>query len=857
EYKIRTKASGPQPQARDVTQPLTSKRRKHAAKRELRFDGETDSDEPNEPQPKKARYSSSEAHSPPPKAPGHGPSAAGGRESRECGVVVKPKTAREVRDLFGIDLATATASSLKDAVHTLSNSDPLQVGSARRYPQVGGETPGAVSTLKRKGGYYRDVMNGLSQPTSYNKEKRSALQDDTRPAKSLRRESRGEVVDHEQVVDATSPRPPPLPSFLVSPQRPSATGLANSSRSRSDIRAALTGSTAKYRPTPIPEPNDRYAQSAPENYRARDVSSTPRPQSPASVPYVSIADKNPRPSGPDPWPATLAPDPTSPQPATSWCSAWPSTSHHTPPADPNTATEEQTESELTLKPKLKKDKKKRKHLKKKRPRPTSPAADATLSDDQNSNAQQDAPWDLPPNVPRNNPTRQPPPNPQPRHEVLRQRRTESFALMRQMVDVLFRGDAQAPADLEAMLERAGKMTDGWHEEDGTTPEPRPRDSTSPAASPQASTSRPSASRPSASRPSTSHTSLSHPQSGSIPCRAPRSAHQDQSLDDDGDQSDDEDESDVNTDDEDPVDRSWSGLGRYPGTRGKVASRAIPILLVTATLKGVYPDADTAFKWARNAYRRAWKVYCPHIPYKECPYDLLLTISIRISHLHTDVKKRIRDLIAYLFGFKHGTSERTRLANQELVRQLGHNTFHCRPGKKQYEHKVFKQAICAAFFWYPRSFLLRNPSILEKLERKGLPLPAVSFVLTMMQESIEEWDSGQHRLRDLHVDTQRARFDAHLQGLINYRATAAGRLTKFQRKWFRRGLKHANIQINRGDDGGKFCQSITHPKDVQPDSQNSSHSEADSDTDTDSEPEPKYDGNGRFTAKSKGKHKSRK
>ncbi|KAG9102671.1 hypothetical protein FRC06_001471 [Ceratobasidium sp. 370] len=66
------------------------------------------------------------------------------------------------------------------------------------------------------------------------------------------------------------------------------------------------------------------------------------------------------------------------------------------------------------------------------------------------------------------------------------------------------------------------------------------------------------------------------------------------------------------------------MNRYPGTHGKVASRAIPGLLATATRKGVFQDQDIYLKWGQNEYIWAWKKYYPHIWYKPPPLDLLRT-----------------------------------------------------------------------------------------------------------------------------------------------------------------------------------------------------------------------------------------
>ncbi|KAG9090431.1 hypothetical protein FRC06_001088 [Ceratobasidium sp. 370] len=295
--------------------------------------------------------------------------------------------------------------------------------------------------------------------------------------------------------------------------------------------------------------------------------------------------------------------------------------------------------------------------------------------------------------------------------------------------------------------------------------------------------------------------------------------------------------DNNSDSE--VNLTKSGLGRYPGTRGKAASHAIPKLLSTATRKGVYQDQDTYIKWARNAYRRVWAEKYSHLPYKDPPLDLLRTIVLRISGLRTDVKKRIRELTIYLFQFINpGSSVRLMTANQRLFSRLHPNTFHCRDLKTdvdQFEHPAFKRAICVAFFWDQNSFAVRDHQ-----NFKVLPLPAVAFVLTMMQDCLREWETGVFRARENDFKTQQNMFDAHLMSLHEYRKSARVRLERFQREWFRKGMKHAGVRIHKPQRDQPFCQPITWAHTVRPDTPENS--------------EPEVDENGRLTARAKGKGK---
>ncbi|KAG9102672.1 hypothetical protein FRC06_001472 [Ceratobasidium sp. 370] len=100
----------------------------------------------------------------------------------------------------------------------------------------------------------------------------------------------------------------------------------------------------------------------------------------------------------------------------------------------------------------------------------------------------------------------------------------------------------------------------------------------------------------------------------------------------------------------------------------------------------------------------------------------------------------------------------------------------------------------------------------------MPLPAVAFVLTMMQDCIQEWETGRFQARENNFRLQQDMFDAHLHGLNE---------------------THAGVWLDEDPADEEFCQSVTRACDVRPD------------TDT----EPEYDLDGRLTARSKGKGKA--
>ncbi|KAG9092113.1 hypothetical protein FS749_015996 [Ceratobasidium sp. UAMH 11750] len=787
----KSNATASQPPAATATQTTGSQRRKGSAKRRtLRFDGESSGDEPG---------NKSGAESPPPKPPGRGRVSAPGDHAPEQRVILKAETAHEFGNLIGIDVSTAMSTTIKEALRTLSDTNPPQVGPARRYSQVRGEASAPLPSLNKKGGYYRETLLKLAYPPPSESQKRARSDEEDRPAKhtcgEIYGEDHGESADEEMwdpdadKPEPSAPAPPHLPSFFLRPQP-----LSTSSTQRAMVNAFASqrsmAKTPDFRPTPVPQPKHLLSWSickprtsnsksrAPNseshtpNSKSRAPNSKPRPTSPDLIrPSPGSHLSTPEPCPSSPLSHVLTPEPHLAKVARV---SRPATSNEKPVLDPNSATEEETESEPQLKPKPKRRRQRSK--KKGQGKHESPKPGTEPSDRRQNPAGECNTRDAPPG----------------RH------RDTSTVLQR--LNKLLNNDPDAdPDEVESLLQQAIDLTQQRHTHHHpslhTWPGPSSRAEPGPSsrAQPGASSSR---ARPvsssSCTRPvSSSSRTRSGPLSGHHGHQwATREGHPPGHSSEEGVSAG--EETDVeDTDADDPIVLEKSGLGRYPGTRGKVASRAIPKLLATAIRKGIYQHQDTNLKWARNAYRRVWKAFCPHIRYRECPLDLLQTIICRISNLRTEIKKRIRQLIRYLFGFMPGLSEKVLLANQRLVARLGHNNFHCGnlvPNKNQSEHEAFISAIYDAYFWCTDSCLVRDTEHMDEMVENGLPLPAVAFVLTMMQDCIEEWQTGQFKPRDLNLTIQRSVFDAHLMGLIVYRRKAPKRLSDFQKAWFEHGMR---------------------------------------------------------------------
>ncbi|KAF8596811.1 hypothetical protein BDV93DRAFT_513821 [Ceratobasidium sp. AG-I] len=796
--KSNVAASQPNPSSTShsrVTGPPTSapRRPKLRKRPSLRFDGEAPSDEDENPRPRKTRNTGTSEQSPPPKPPGRSaPVAPGGLPGRrqrvaspvgQQSITLAPSVARELEHIIGLKLSTSTAQSVREQAQALSNPNPIPLGSSERYTQVQRQPPSSVPILKNKGTSQRDWLLALASPDAL----QSQMQGPGQPVDTSKPTS----------MDCTTPpfrSPPPLPAFYCPHTPPPVSSTQRAIVNGGDSQTLFTAARphapyiSDYRPSPVPQPRSQFpfSQSTfePANNpfrRSQRESYSPQIQSPHAACSTVVPDRHI---------PSLAPNSPSPEPQGSRLECSPPTPRSivlSPEPDPNSVTVSETESEPTLKPKPG-------H---KRCRRSKPCVQADMRDN-GSNHGAD-----------NNPS---PPHdahvPGAGHAPL-STHPDNRTIFQRLNELLGGNGNDADINMDTLL---ALVNDVRREQHSCAAHP----STSRAAPNFPVSYNHSGSFSSHTRPAGS---ASHGHAGLASRRGTRHHPEPCSNSNEAPDSGDDSSNDSSNDEYDPILPDKTGLGRYPGVRGKVASRAIPKMMSTATRKGVYQDHNTAVKWARNAYCRAWKESYSHVSYRQCPKDLLQTIITRVSNLRTLVKDRIRKIVRFVYGFEPSTSdEATMSANRLLAARLGHNTFHCCdtvPEKNQYEHRALTLAIYEAFFWSPDSFFIPDcPALKERDE--GLPLVAIAFVLTMMQECIEEWATGRFLSRDLNLTTQRGRFDSHLWGLLNYRSKAGSRLLRFQRRWLNGGLEHAGVRVNQEEPEPYHCQSVTRPENVRPD-----------------------------------------
>ncbi|KAG8715140.1 hypothetical protein FRC09_016873 [Ceratobasidium sp. 395] len=808
----------------DSQQP---KKRKPAT---LKFDdeGTTDEGPPGvKLAPPRKRRKNTIVDSPPPKPPGHRAAAArtaarAASRSNDRGFRVKGDAASSLSQILGVDPETATTRAINEKILTLSDHPASQVEAEGRYTKVRGDPPAPLSPLsKKRGGYHRDTLLALGRPDPSNA-KRPPSDAEPGPLKRAR---------FDETLDSPALRNPAfrgdvlsLPSFtqresVSSTQRAVANAFGSQ---RQPARASQPTERVGWL-TPVPEPRrDIYSQPT----TRRVLSPAPRSRLPTT--RAPSPDSNARPSNsrpppppvqprvlvpgtpsrsPTPPPHPPKPPPTKPPPAKAPPAKAPpakasrsGTCKPPPRKKPDTTTDSEADPDPRTAPKSKR------HVRQ---------TEVGHAGGRSSHAAAG-----PSSSHRQHPSRrhQASPAPPTRHHDVR-------AILDRLGDVLNGGDSEGEGDdpeLDRVIELYLRR--------------RQRDRLSASSSRHRNHSPPSRHK---SGPSTSR-------------KAHRHATPDNDDRDDNLGGEPHDMPALETGTDSASDHTRNGLYRYPGRRGKAASHAIPHLLSVAIRKGVYQDKNIYTHWANREYRRAWKKLYPGIKVRRPTKHLLGLMTIRISGLRTDVKRRVRPLMARLHKLKNPGSSNQQLEYNRAVCQRNLNA-----DEDYYEHGHVFDVVSEAYFAQPDS-----PVILHHRDFAVMPLEAIAFVLTMMQDCLQEWDTGCLRARDNHFKQQRAVFDAHLHGLHTYMGTARRRLVGLQSEWFLAGMQHAGIHVVEGSQehhaDQEYCQPVAQACFIRPDSDSDPElsPEPQPEPSPEPSPEPQYNAHGCRTAQSKGKGKLR-
>ncbi|EUC53506.1 hypothetical protein RSOL_006830, partial [Rhizoctonia solani AG-3 Rhs1AP] len=242
----------------------------------------------------------------------------------------------------------------------------------------------------------------------------------------------------------------------------------------------------------------------------------------------------------------------------------------------------------------------------------------------------------------------------------------------------------------------------------------------------------------------------------------------------------------------------------------------PGLQVRAFTEGAYESEGTYTRWADEEYSDVCNriVTDPQLRLLVVPpIQLEKTMARRLSNGRTGARQRCRSVIPMGYDLilqPHSRRELKR--NRRHVEALLPSNFISLGlvfTRRQFEHPAIETCAVAIYFSGEQSPGTMFP---EKFG-PALPLPAVAFVLTMMQVCLEEWSSGRWKHRDLRASEQLEVYESYLESLIVYEGEAPTELLKFRQNWFKAGTDAVGLTIQ----SQVFCQPVIRAKDVRPDS----------------------------------------
>ncbi|KAG8771962.1 hypothetical protein FRC12_003314 [Ceratobasidium sp. 428] len=255
------------------------------------------------------------------------------------------------------------------------------------------------------------------------------------------------------------------------------------------------------------------------------------------------------------------------------------------------------------------------------------------------------------------------------------------------------------------------------------------------------------------------------------------------------------------------------LSDFPGLPRRIASLAIPDLIVTACTQGAYEVFGTVSDWATSCFNQAWRHDLPDEPLIKLPRQLNSLMVRRVSWFRGECKKRGRPEVPYEYPFINPARTLEAIEyNRQLALELLPDRFYYRDPKTKtdpYEHPAIPQFIAAIFFWGADSL-----GLVYRDKFNPIPIPAVAMTLTIMQHCIGEWKTGRRVEIALNAGTESRIYDAHLKGLLEYAKPAPGRLRDFRSEWFKYCVDYAS---ERHEDDDAPVQPITQADRVRPDS----------------------------------------
>ncbi|KAF5309284.1 hypothetical protein D9611_014658 [Ephemerocybe angulata] len=198
---------------------------------------------------------------------------------------------------------------------------------------------------------------------------------------------------------------------------------------------------------------------------------------------------------------------------------------------------------------------------------------------------------------------------------------------------------------------------------------------------------------------------------------------------------------------------------FTGPTRVVLNDTIDLFRVFCVTKDPFPEVTgrqlrlAVDSWAKAAERRGIQIAYPH--------EASSLVTHRTSQIRGRIKSLARPIVQYTYNVS-GPSETSTRDKIELLLKDNSFLYSDTIGQKNiYLHPAIQEILNKAWFTSKKDLGPSSPEFAD--EERGIPLPTIAFIITIIQGSLDEWQSGTHR----HVDFSAAGYyGKYLQNLDN-------------------------------------------------------------------------------------------
>ncbi|KAG2337402.1 hypothetical protein BDR05DRAFT_952628 [Suillus weaverae] len=184
--------------------------------------------------------------------------------------------------------------------------------------------------------------------------------------------------------------------------------------------------------------------------------------------------------------------------------------------------------------------------------------------------------------------------------------------------------------------------------------------------------------------------------------------------------------------------------------------------IATKTEGPMPDRMQEVTWAKLAWNEACKRLHTQVAYDA---EILKMITSRGSHLHGEVKTKVRPYVADEYGFETSTKQSVIDHNIMLTRELKKDFAFTRSpngNKGLYSAKIIQKGVNTIWFRDKKDEGVLYPEFYK-------PFPEVAFtlLLTAIESCIDEWSSGAQMNKMFTVDEYQDVLDKYLNNLMDF------------------------------------------------------------------------------------------